>query len=169
MVLIGIGIEFTAYAIPFAFVLSACLSIIKQIPVAVLGSAIPATGGLYVYCKRILGPKVGFFYLAILLVTHILIALFALGFAQYAVALVPSLNIKAIALAVLVLFYFVNLAGVRQAAALQKMMIILLLTGLSLLIFFGILEVDYSHFVNQEKLFPNGWYGFGLACVILAF
>ena len=169
MVLIGIGIEFTAYAIPFAFVLSACLSIIKQIPVAVLGSAIPATGGLYVYCKRILGPKVGFFYLAILLVTHILIALFALGFAQYAVALVPSLNIKAIALAVLVLFYFVNLAGVRQAAALQKMMIILLLTGLSLLIFFGILEVDYSHFVNQEKLFPNGWYGFGLACVILSF
>ena len=169
MVLIGIGIEFTAYAIPFAFVLSACLSIIKQIPVAVLGSAIPATGGLYVYCKRILGPKVGFFYLAILLVTHILIALFALGFAQYAVALVPSLNIKAIALAVLVLFYFVTLAGVRQAAALQKMMIILLLTGLSLLIFFGILEVDYSHFVNQEKLFPNGWYGFGLACVILSF
>ena len=169
MVLIGIGIEFTAYAIPFAFVLSACLSIIKQIPVAVLGSAIPATGGLYVYCKRILGPKVGFFYLAILLVTHILIALFALGFAQYAVALVPSLDIKAIALSVLVLFYFVNLVGVRQAAALQKMMIILLLTGLSLLIFFGILEVDYSHFINQEKLFPNGWYGFGLACVILSF
>ena len=33
MVRIGIGIEFTAYAIPFAFVLSACLSIIKQLPV----------------------------------------------------------------------------------------------------------------------------------------
>ena len=62
MVLIGIGIEFTAYAIPFAFVLSACLSIIKQIPVAFLGSAMPATGGLYVYCKRILGPRIGFFY-----------------------------------------------------------------------------------------------------------
>ena len=31
MVLIGIGIGFTAYAIPFAFILSAILSIIKQL------------------------------------------------------------------------------------------------------------------------------------------
>jgi APA family basic amino acid/polyamine antiporter len=169
MVLIGIGIEFTAYAIPFAFVLSACLSVIKQLPVAFMGSAMPATGGLYVYCKRVLGPKIGFFYLAILLVTHILISLFALGFAQYAVALVPDLDIRVIALGILVLFYLVNLVGVKQAAAVQKVMIVLLLLGLSSLIFFGILEVDYSHFTDQKKLFPNGWYGFGLACVVLSF
>ena len=30
------------------------------------------------------------FYLAVLLITHILIALFALGFAEYAAALVPA-------------------------------------------------------------------------------
>jgi len=169
MVLIGIGIEFTAYAIPFAFVLSACLSIIKQIPVAFMGSAMPATGGLYVYCKRILGPRIGFFYLAILLVTHILISLFALGFAQYAVALVPDLDIRVIALGILVLFYLVNIFGVKQAAAVQKIMIIFLLVGLSSLIFFGILEVDYSHFTDSRQLLPNGWYGFGLACVVLSF
>jgi APA family basic amino acid/polyamine antiporter len=169
MVLIGIGIEFTAYAIPFAFVLSACLSIIKQIPVAFMGSAMPATGGLYVYCKRILGPRIGFFYLAILLVTHILISLFALGFAQYAVALVPDLDIRVIALGILIVFYLVNIFGVKQAAAVQKIMIVFLLCGLSSLIFFGILEVDYSHFTDQSQLFPNGWYGFGLACVVLSF
>ena len=169
MVLIGIGIEFTAYAIPFAFVLSACLSIIKQLPIAFMGSAMPATGGLYVYCKRILGPQIGFFYLAILLVTHILIALFALGFASYAVALVPSLNIRAIAIGILLLFYFVNLFGVKQAAAVQKIMIVFLLCGLSSLIFFGILEVDYVRFTQTKGLFPNGWYGFGLACVVLSF
>lgn len=169
MVLIGIGIEFTAYAIPFAFVLSACLSIIKQIPVAFMGSAMPATGGLYVYCKRVLGPRVGFFYLAILLVTHILIALFALGFAEYAVALVPELDVRVIALSILALFYVVNLVGVKPAAAVQKLMIVFLLLGLSSLIVFGILEVDYSHFTNTEGLLPNGWYGFGLACVVLSF
>ena len=169
MVLIGIGIEFTAYAIPFAFVLSACLSIIKQIPVAFMGSAMPATGGLYVYCKRVLGPRIGFFYLAILLVTHILIALFALGFAEYAVALVPDLDVRVIALGILVLFYLVNLVGVKPAAAVQKVMIVFLLIGLSSLIVFGIFEVDYSHFTNPEGLLPNGWYGFGLACVVLSF
>jgi APA family basic amino acid/polyamine antiporter len=169
MVLIGIGIEFTAYAIPFAFVLSACLSVIKQLPVAFMGSAMPATGGLYVYCKRVLGPKIGFFYLAILLVTHILIALFALGFAEYAVALLPGLDIRFIALGILVLFYFVNIFGVKQAAAVQKVMIVFLLLGLTSLIAFGIFEVDYAHFANQEELFPNGWYGFGLACVVLSF
>jgi len=169
MVLIGIGIQFTAYAIPIAFVLSATLSVIKQLPVAFMGSAMPATGGLYVYCKRVLGPKIGFFYLAILLVTHVLISLFALGFAQYAVALVPDLNVNAIALGILVVFYLVNLVGVKQAAAVQKIMIVLLLCGLSTLIFFGILEVDYSNFTSQRNLFPNGWYGFGLACVVLSF
>jgi len=129
----------------------------------------PATGGLYVYCKRVLGPKIGFFYLAILLVTHILISLFALGFAQYAVALVPDLNLNAVALGILVIFYLVNLVGVKEAAAVQKVMIVLLLCGLSSLIFFGILEVDYSNFTSQRNLFPNGWYGFGLACVVLSF
>ncbi len=169
MVLIGIGIQFTAYAIPIAFVLSATLSVIKQLPVAFMGSAMPATGGLYVYCKRVLGPKTGFFYLAILLVTHILISLFALGFAQYAVALVPDLNVNAVALGILVVFYLVNLVGVKQAATVQKIMIVFLLCGLSALIFFGILEVDYGNFTSQRNLFPNGWYGFGLACVVLSF
>ena len=124
MVLVGIGIEFTAYAIPFAFVLSALLSIIKQIPVAFMGSAMPATGGLYVYCKRVLGPRLGFFYLAVLLITHILIALFALGFAEYAAALVPGLNIRYVAAGILLVFFCVNLVGVKPAATLQKEMIV---------------------------------------------
>ena len=80
MVLVGIGIDLTGHGIVLAFVISAGLSILKQWPVAFMGSAMPATGGLYVYCKRVLGPQVGFFYLAVLLVTHILVALFALGF-----------------------------------------------------------------------------------------
>jgi len=169
MVLIGIGIGFTAYAIPFAFILSAILSIIKQLPIAFMGSAMPATGGLYVYCKRILGPQVGFFYLAILTFTHILIALFALGFAQYAIALMPQLNPNLTAVGIMLLFYVVNLFGVKQAASVQKVMIVFLLCGLSSLIFFGILEVDYNNFTEPERLLPNGWYGFGLACVVLSF
>ena len=169
LVLVGIGIGFTAYAIPFAILLSAIFSIIKQLPVVFMGSAMPATGGLYVYCKRVLGPKPAFFFLALLLVTHILIALFALGFAEYALALLPDLNGKYVALGILLLFYLVNMFGIRQAAAIQKVMIVLLLCGLTSLIFFGILEVDYSNFTDQEKLFPDGWRGFGLACVIMSF
>jgi APA family basic amino acid/polyamine antiporter len=169
LVLIGIGIGFTAYAVPFAIILSAIFSIIKQLPVVFMGSAMPATGGLYVYCKRVLGPKVGFFFLSLLLVTHILIALFALGFAEYAIALLPQLNAKYVGLGILFTFYTVNLLGIHQAAAIQKVMIALLLFGLSSLIFFGILEVEYSNFTDQEKLFPDGWYGFGMACVLMSF
>lgn len=169
LVLIGIGIGFTAYAVPFAIILSAIFSIVKQLPIVFMGSAMPATGGLYVYCKRVLGPKIGFFFLALLLITHILIALFALGFAEYALALLPDLNKKYVALGILVTFYVVNLLGIRQAAALQKIMITFLLIGLSSLIFFGILEVDYANFTDQEKLFPDGWYGFGMACVLMSF
>ena len=111
MVLVGIGIELTAYAIPLAFLVSAGLSLLKQWPIAFLGSAMPATGGLYVYCKRLLGPRLGFFYLALLLITHILIALFALGFAQYAKALWPGVPERGVAVAILGLFFLVNLLG----------------------------------------------------------
>jgi APA family basic amino acid/polyamine antiporter len=169
MVLVGIAIDFTGYAIPFAFLLSAVLSTVKQLPVAFMGSAMPATGGLYVYCRTVLGPRLGFFYLALLLITHILIALFALGFAQYALALVPALNAKAVALGVLVVFYLVNLVGVKEAAIVQKGMIVLLLAGLSSLIAFGIVQVDYARFTDPAGLLPRGWYGFGLACVVLSF
>lgn len=169
MVLVGIGIDLTGHGIVLAFVISAGLSLLKQWPIAFMGSAMPATGGLYVYCKRVLGPRVGFFYLAVLLITHILVALFALGFAQYAIALLPALDERWTAFAVLALFYLVNLFGVKLAARLQQVMIVLLLLGLSTLIAFGILEVDYAGFAARESLFPDGWYGFALACVILSF
>ena len=74
-------------------------------------------------------PKVGFFYLAILTFTHILIALFALGFSQYAIALLPQLNPNLTAIGIMLLFYVVNLFGVKQAASIQKIMIVLLLCG----------------------------------------
>ena len=169
MVLVGIAIGFTGDAVPYAFALSAILSIIKQLPVAFLGSAMPASGGLYVYCRTVLGPRLGFFYLALLLVTHILIALFALGFAQYALALVPALNAKATALGVLVVFYGVNLVGLKEAALVQKAMVVILLLGLGLLASYGSAQVDYGRFASASTLLPNGWYGFGLACVVLSF
>lgn len=169
MVLVGIAIDFTAEAVPLAFVVSAALSTLKQLPVAFMGSAMPATGGLYVYCKRILGPRLGFFYLALLLITHILIALFALGFAQYTLALLPGLDARVVAVSVLVVFYLVNLVGVKEAAIVQRVMVVVLLLGLSSLVVFGLPQVDYDRFANAQTLFPKGWYGFGLACVVLSF
>jgi len=169
MVLVGIGIELTAYAIPLAFLVSAGLSLLKQWPIAFLGSAMPATGGLYVYCKRVLGPGLGFFYLALLLITHILIALFALGFAQYALALVPGLPARGVAVGILALFFFVNLFGVRVAALLQRVMIVVLVLGLTVLVAFGWSAVNPAPFQDPAQLFPQGAYGFALACVILSF
>lgn len=169
MVLVGIAIDFTGYAIPYAFLLSAVLSTVKQLPVAFMGSAMPATGGLYLYCRRVLGPRAGFFYLAVLLITHILIALFAIGFAQYTLAIVPALNAKATALTVLIVFYLVNLVGVKEAAIVQRVMIVVLLCGLSSLVAFGLLDVELRRFTDTSTLLPKGWYGFGLACVVLSF
>ena len=168
MVLVGIGIELTAYAIPLAFLVSAGLSLLKQWPIAFLGSAMPATGGLYVYCKRLLGPRLGFFYLALLLITHILIALFALGFAQYAKALWPEVPERGVAVAILALFFFVNLFGVRLAAFLQRIMIVVLVLGLLTLLIFGWGQVRFEPFLDPAQLFPQGLYGFALACVILS-
>ena len=66
MSLTGICIAITGAGTPFAFLLAAVLVMCPNIVLAVLGAAVPATGGMYTYVRDYIGRKTGFFYLALL-------------------------------------------------------------------------------------------------------
>ena len=66
MALTGITIAITGAGTPLAFIVAAILVICPNLVLAVLGSAVPATGGMYTYVRDYIGPKTGFFYLALL-------------------------------------------------------------------------------------------------------
>ena len=82
MALTGITIALTGAGTPLAFLVAAVLVICPNLVLAVLGSAVPATGGMYTYVRDYIGPKTGFFYLALLVAGQLVLAMFAVTFAD---------------------------------------------------------------------------------------
>ena len=66
MALTGFAILLTGSGAPLAFVVAALLMVVISVPIAVLGSALPTSGGQYVYASRLIGPKTGFFFVFLL-------------------------------------------------------------------------------------------------------
>lgn len=169
MVLTGITIALTGAGTPLAFLLAALLVICPNMVLAVLGSAVPATGGMYTYVRDYIGRKTGFFYLALLVAGQLVLAMFAITFATYAGDLIPGINETVVAFAILTLCYVMNIMGVEMAAKLQNFLVIVLVAAMILFIAFGLPKVDWSVFAGIDKLMPNGIISFVTGASLLTF
>ena len=169
MALTGICIALTGAGTPFAFILAAILVICPNTVLAVLGSAVPATGGMYTYVRDYIGKKTGFFYLALLVAGQLVLAMFAITFAEYMCSLLPGLNQTVIAFAILTICYVMNLLGIDLAAKLQNVLVVVLLAALVLFIGFGLPKVDWSVFKGIDAIMPNGVVGFLTGASLLTF
>ena len=129
-VLTGIVMGLTGHGMPYAFILAAIISLLQLIPMAIMGSAMPATGGSYVYAKRLIGPRAGFVYLMIFVLSQVLIATFALGFADYVQVIFPGVSTKVVATLAILAAAGVNIIGLKTSAVVQKGMVALLLISL---------------------------------------
>jgi APA family basic amino acid/polyamine antiporter len=169
MVLTGICIEITGAGTPFAFILAALLVMCPALVLSVLGSAVPATGGMYTYVRDYIGKKTGFFYLSLLIAGQLVLAMFAITFAEYACSLMPSLNSKLVAFGILTLCYVANLSGLNVAAKVQNVMVVVLMVTLVLFVVFGMPKVDFSVFSKPNAIMPNGLIAFLTAASLLTF
>ncbi|MCY1037721.1 amino acid permease [Staphylococcus nepalensis] len=66
MSLTGIGIQMTGSGITPAFILSSLITLLTMLPIAILASSLPTTGGMYQYTSRLLSPKTGVFLVIII-------------------------------------------------------------------------------------------------------
>ena len=137
MVLTGIVIGLTGHGIAAAFILGAVLAIITCVPFIILTSAIPSSGAGFTYIRRLMGEKAGFMYIAMFVLSQVLIATYAKGFASYFCSIFPQFGESAVAMAALVICTAVNLIGLKSSALVQKGMVVLLLLSLFLFIVFG--------------------------------
>lgn len=169
MVLTGIALARTGQGVPLGFVVAAGIIMITMVPLAVLGSGMPGTGGNYVYVRELIGRKAGFIYVVMFAVSQCLISTFALGFADYLKALIPGINVTVTAMALLILCTAFNMAGVKTAAKLQSLMVVILLVALGAYILFGLPRVDYGSFFEPGVLMPNGFVNFLAASALLYF
>ncbi len=169
MALTGITIALTGAGTPLAFLLAAVLVICPNMVLAVLGAAVPATGGMYTYVRDYIGKKTGFFYLALLVAGQLVLAMFAITFATYAGDLIPGINTTVVAFGILTLCYIMNVLGVEMAAKLQNILVIVLVAAMALFIVFGLPKVNWTAFDSVEKLMPNGFISFLTGASLLTF
>lgn len=168
MSITGVAIALTGSGIPLSFLLSSIIMLIITIPLAVLGSVLPATGGMYTYTSRLLSPNAGFVYLLLFTFGHLTIAVYAISFAQYMQGLVPDAPVMPIAFLILTFFYIINLFGVKFMSSLGKILVVIKLLSLIIFIAWGIPEVDHTVFRPSEMM-PNGWMGFIMAVGMTSF
>ena len=169
MSLTGICIAITGAGTPLAFILAAVLVMCPNIVLAVLGSAVPSTGGMYTYVRDYIGRKTGFFYLALLVAGQMVLAMFALTFADYFCSMVPGISETVVAFTVLTICYIMNLLGVDLAAKLQNFLVVVLVAAMALFIVFGLPKVNWTTFTAPGALMPNGLVGFLTAASLLTF
>jgi basic amino acid/polyamine antiporter, APA family len=168
VVLTGVSISMTGYGAPWAFVLAFGIVAIPTVCIAALGSAIPSTGGNYTYVRDLLGSRTSFFYLSLLVVGQLILSSFAIGFAEYADALIPSIDLAIAAASIMILCFVANLFGIKMAARFQTLMVFGLLISLSLYIVFGINHIaDFSPYTTLPSVMPNGFSGFFAAAFLL--
>ena len=169
MILTGISIEITGAGTPIAFVIACAVVICPMLVLASLGSAVPSTGGLYTYVRDYIGRKTGFLFIVLFVAGQLVLAMFALTFAEYTVSLIPSWNPTVVAFVILTVCFIINVLGLSMAAKFQNIMVVVLLIALLLFIIYGMPKVDYSVFSQPHALMPHGPIAFMTAISLLTF
>ncbi|MEC8979308.1 MAG: amino acid permease [Candidatus Thermoplasmatota archaeon] len=171
------SIEGSYAAVWLAYILSGLVVIPGAISKAELSSAMPTSGGAYVYIERTFGPMVGTISGLGLWASFMLKSAFALiGFSAYVISIEGSLGIeftdttaKILAIMILLLVTAINIRGVKL---LKKILTPLILFSVSIVILVSIMAV-----VNGSTVSPRapldaalnvmgsteGWVGLGSA------
>ena len=171
----GIAIGMSGRSVFLAFLLSAATILVAFIPMMTMSSVHPTMSANYIYSRDLLHPKVGGIYLYVYFLGRITIATFGISFADYLLSMLPGLQDSTpahilVAVAVLTLFYVLNLFGPKAVAKIQNYMFYILAAALLIFIVGGLTKVDYKAFFTLDSsFFVNGFSGVWQASALLVF
>lgn len=161
----GIVFKITGPALPLAYALAVIPVFISMMPLAMLGSAIPTTGANYKYPSRMVSPGLAFVGIWVYGVASFVgqIPLYALGCAKYVQVYFPDLSVPMVAVGILTFIFIINLLGVKLAAQIQGIFVIILLASLIYYSVSGVVAIDPQNFSNMlAKGLPNLFLGTAL-------
>lgn len=164
----GTGIYYAGVSTPLAFLIAGILAMYLYVPSMYLGSAIPATGGSYMYVSRFVHPFAGFLQILCSLIGALNIAVFAMTFAAYFAAIVPSANSTLVAIAVLVLLSVVGTFGAKASTSMQNIVVICTLLALAVFVFFGFGSIK-AEYISLEQVLDSDLIGMLAAVAILRY
>ena len=172
MSMMGVAIAMTGRSANLAFMLSAVFTMCTFFPSIFITSCIRMRGGMYTQMAIFAGDKFAGYYSVVYFITNMSLAMYALSFAEYALALLPSGGSeKVIALIVGTAFFVLNYFGVDLMAKIQNLLVIVLVLSLAMFAVFGLPSVDLAnYFSNADGLFlSDGITGFLTATAYLGF
>ena len=172
MSMMGVAIAMTGRSANLAFMLSAMFTMCTFFPSIFITSCIRMRGGMYTQFAIFAGDKWAGYYSVVYFITNMSLAMYALSFAQYALALLPTGGSqKVIALVVGTLFFILNYFGVDLMAKIQNLLVVVLLLSLAMFAVFGLPQVDFTtYFSNADGMFmTDGITGFLTATAYLGF
>lgn len=140
----GIVLKISGKALPLAYGLAGIPVFISMLPLAMLGAALPTTGGNYKYPSRMVSPLLAFTAVWVYAFASFFgqIPVYALGCANYAGFYFKGLPLEVTATAIITLFFLINILGIRLAALLQGLLVLILLSALILYSYRGISVIE---------------------------
>jgi len=147
----GIVLKITGTALPIAYALAPIPVFISMLPLAMLGSAIPTVGGNYKYPSRMVSPGLAFVGIWIYALASFFgqIPLYAIGCAYYAKAIFPGIHVTTFALILVTLLLIINVLGVKLAAQIQGILVLILISALLFYAGSGFKELNLNYFSNM--------------------
>ncbi len=159
-VLPGIGFEITGPSLYLAFLLSAISIIPAAMSKAELATAMPTSGGTYVYLERTFGPLAGTISGLGLFLSILLKASFSLvGIGAY-FAVLSSFPLLPTVLSFVFMIGLLNIFGIGKVSGFLTIVLFITVIGLSSICAFAIPSWDIN---NLEPLMTNGWKGLASA------
>ena len=156
-VLPGIAAAKTGPSIWLAYLTAACCFLPAVFSKSELSSAMPASGGTYIFLERTYGPLLGTIAGIGLWLSLLLKSSFALiGFGTYLIVL-ADIPLKQTSLLLLIAILFLNIVGAKKVGKTQIFVVMISLTGLASLVLYGLPLIQTSHY---SPMFQSGSSGF---------
>lgn len=164
----GIAIGMCGAALPIAYTIAILPVVCLLLPSAYLGAAIPTVGGNYIYPSRLFSPMAAFMGVWIFAIGFFFgfIPLLAVTMVEYLRAYFPDIPIRETSIAIITFFLLINIMGIRVAAVIQGVMVLILISALLLYDIVGIPQVSLS---NLSEPFSMGTLSLIAASSLLIF
>jgi amino acid transporter/nucleotide-binding universal stress UspA family protein len=163
-VLPGLGFEMTGPSIYLAFLLSAICILPAAISKAELATAMPTSGGTYIYLERTFGPLAGTVTGLGLFLSILLKAAFSLVGIKAYFSVLSTFDPMYTAFSFLIVILLVNVLGVGKVSSFLTVILFITVIGLGFLCIFAIPEWSWE---NAKPIMPNGFKGLASATALV--
>ena len=158
--LVGPALGMTGYSAWLGYLLAIILGFITILPIILITSTVRMSGGLYSLIAATTNKQLAGMYAMAQIPSMISLSLFGVALGIYVNSVLPSVNPLLCGMALLTLFYVVNIFGVDFMASAQKIMTWVLIAALIMFIGAGVMKIRNPIFDFSNPLFmTNGFRG----------